>query len=220
MFPLTVAEAITVHKAQGATMAIVVVHIPKNIQKTALYVALSRASSLKGLYIVGTFNPTKPDPPTHRVVVEMARLRKEPLIPRFSMLKHVPKDVYQIISYNIQSAIAHTKHIIGDSTFINSDLILLQELWINNKDKIEIPGFVEVIRTNNDSNQRIANGSGIYVNQENQENVSNKFEFVFKNVQERIFITVTKFLSISVVNIYKNPHASLKSFKEIYKKKK
>ncbi len=55
-FPLICAEAITVHKSQGGTYAAVAVHTD-GMQRSHLYVAFSRATSIKGLFIVGKFKP-------------------------------------------------------------------------------------------------------------------------------------------------------------------
>lgn len=56
-FPLTLAWACTVHKVQGLTLSDVVVSFDLNRQKHfncgQIYVALSRATSLQGLHVVG-----------------------------------------------------------------------------------------------------------------------------------------------------------------------
>jgi len=58
-FPITCAEAITIHKSQGLTLPSVVVKLTSNnnirIDRRLLYVGCSRASSLEGLYLDGTF---------------------------------------------------------------------------------------------------------------------------------------------------------------------
>ncbi|GBP58779.1 ATP-dependent DNA helicase PIF1 [Eumeta japonica] len=59
-FPIVPAEGITIHKSQGATLEKVVVHISKNVKRSMLYVACSRAMSSFGLFLVvnsGTFKP-------------------------------------------------------------------------------------------------------------------------------------------------------------------
>ncbi|XP_044313295.1 ATP-dependent DNA helicase PIF1-like [Drosophila rhopaloa] len=64
-FPVVPAEAITIHKSQGATYSKVVVHTSPSMQRAALYVACSRATSAAGLYIIGPFVPQ--DPPRDRL---------------------------------------------------------------------------------------------------------------------------------------------------------
>lgn len=59
-FPL--AEAITIHKSQGQTFDCVCVDFrkAKRMTRPMTYVAFSRVTSLAGLYILGSFKPTKP----------------------------------------------------------------------------------------------------------------------------------------------------------------
>jgi len=58
-FPVLPAEAITIHKSQGATYSKVMVHTSPGMQRAALYVACSRATSAAGLYIIGPFVPPR-----------------------------------------------------------------------------------------------------------------------------------------------------------------
>jgi hypothetical protein len=76
-FPITIAEALTIHKSQGQTYMEVCVDLrnSRRITRQQLYVAFSRVTSLSGLYILGEFKP-----PVERdlnpVVIEMELLRK------------------------------------------------------------------------------------------------------------------------------------------------
>ena len=59
-FPITLAWACTVHKVQGLTLQNVVISFNLNKQRSfnygQVYVALSRATSLQGLHILGQVN--------------------------------------------------------------------------------------------------------------------------------------------------------------------
>ncbi len=70
-FPFVVVEGWTIHKGQGRPLDLVVVNISKIMEIALLYVALSRATSLSGLYIIGEFNAPRPRPPTDPVIIEM-----------------------------------------------------------------------------------------------------------------------------------------------------
>lgn len=59
---MVIAEALTIHKSQGSTYENVVVHLPSRYERALVYVALSRATTLNGLYLIGKFKKTKPDP--------------------------------------------------------------------------------------------------------------------------------------------------------------
>ena len=51
--PLVESEAMTIHKSQGQTYSSVAVNITKGMTQALLYVALSRATKLEGLYLFG-----------------------------------------------------------------------------------------------------------------------------------------------------------------------
>ena len=77
-FPLNCAEEKTIHKAQGSTSEKVVIHIKGNINFDirAWYVARSRATSVKSIFIDGQFRETQFN--IHdKARLEMERLRNE-----------------------------------------------------------------------------------------------------------------------------------------------
>lgn len=105
-FPIVPAEAMTVHKSQGGTYSKVVVTLKRAITRQLLYVACSRAINAKGLYILGQFNaPLRPDD-KELTIVEMARLRQNPLIPCFTFLR-TKHNCVQFMFHNIQSLHKH-----------------------------------------------------------------------------------------------------------------
>jgi len=56
--PLILAWALSIHKAQGQTLSPVKIDLGRTFEKGQAYVALSRATNLDGLQVVG-FDPTK-----------------------------------------------------------------------------------------------------------------------------------------------------------------
>lgn len=83
-FPLVPAEAVTIHKSQGSTLEKVVVHVKPGILRSMLYVACSRATCAQGLFIVTeSFRPPRPPSDHDSVVMEMIKLRLNPLIPTY-----------------------------------------------------------------------------------------------------------------------------------------
>jgi len=86
-FPFICFEAITIHKSQGSTFHSVVLYSQyhtstgkiRQIPRKALYVGLSRCTSLKGLYIHGKFAAPTPPSPEDKIVVEMAKVRQRPI---------------------------------------------------------------------------------------------------------------------------------------------
>lgn len=59
-FPLSPAEALTIHKSQGSTYESVCVNVKKHLTRQLLYVALSRVTSLSKLFIIGSFKAPLP----------------------------------------------------------------------------------------------------------------------------------------------------------------
>jgi len=73
-FPVVPAEAITIHKSQGATYSKVAVHLKRGIKRASLYVGCSRATSASGLFLLGDFVTSTIFGATN-VQVELERLR-------------------------------------------------------------------------------------------------------------------------------------------------
>ena len=85
-FPIVPACAITIHKAQGASCDSVVIQYNKNRDQQLVYVAMSRATSLEGLYITNaedhfTFYHGRGNssPNTRDIRDEYTRLARHPL---------------------------------------------------------------------------------------------------------------------------------------------
>ena len=79
-FPVVAAEALTIHKSQGQTYNEICLDLTnrRRITKAMVYVALSRTTDLKGIYIIGNFKPPKcrskqSDP----ILIELARLKRD-----------------------------------------------------------------------------------------------------------------------------------------------
>ncbi|ESK92032.1 dna repair and recombination protein pif1 [Moniliophthora roreri MCA 2997] len=72
--PLILAWAMSIHKSQGQTLHRVKVDLTKVFERGQSYVALSRASSLEGLQVIG-FNPKKVM--AHPKVIEWSKFLQE-----------------------------------------------------------------------------------------------------------------------------------------------
>lgn len=205
MYPLVISEGMTIHKSQGQSMEYVTARIEKGMDRTLMYVVLSRATKLSGLFILGEFNPPKKPDPHHKPTNEMKRLREnELLIPKFTHLRLVPSDVIQIVSHNVQSLRKHLSTVSGDRVFQSSHILLLQESWMT-FEKVNIPNKTETQR-NNFTGRPTARGTIIFAN-ENFE-IENTFEPVsYENLEQRIDITSCATKDLLLVNVYKNPKA-------------
>ena len=127
---MTLAWACTVHKVQGLTLDQVVVSTELVKQRAfnygQIYVALSRATSLEGLYISGEIanKHVKTNP---KVLEEYERLRNECMICHPTILQHHDSDTLTISLLNVRSLKKHSIDIKCDLRLFTSDLMALTE---------------------------------------------------------------------------------------------
>lgn len=145
-FPLIIAEAITIHKSQGATFESACVNVTKKLFRELLYVALSRVTKLSNLYIIGNFQP--PDPPRNddAVMLEIHRLQTEaPLKLSFNTLQS-PSDL--IVGYhNVVSFPKYRAHIVNDKWYSRCDVLICSETQTTEKIQPSLPGFQLAFRS-------------------------------------------------------------------------
>ncbi|XP_065356189.1 uncharacterized protein LOC135950582 [Calliphora vicina] len=126
-FPLVIAEGITIHKSQGATYSKVVVHTHNRMNRSALYVACSRATCASGLHIIGNFNPPRPLKTSDPVKIELERLRSERVRTNFDFMSN--NGLRKLYYQNIQSLQAHHEDISTDPTIMRANIICFVETW-------------------------------------------------------------------------------------------
>ena len=124
-FPLALAWACTVHKVQGLTLNKIVIRFELFKQRSfnygQIYVALSRATSHQGLYVLGKLEHKhiKADP---RVIEEYERLRNTSLLEDNSNFQ-----VHVFVLLNIRSLRKHSIGMKFDTKIFNCDMLLLTE---------------------------------------------------------------------------------------------
>lgn len=147
-FPLVAAEAVTIHKSQGSTLEKVVVHIKPGVPRSMLYVTCSRATCAQGLFVVTeSFRPPRAPSANDSIVMEMNKLRQNPLIPIYRFLRE-PHRSCQIMFHNVQSLRKHLQDIVTDPQVMASDIYLAVETWSCSQDSFDIINFEEIVRTN------------------------------------------------------------------------
>ena len=132
-FPLTLSAARTIHKSQGSTMDKVVVTLPNKRNPHMHYVALSRVTSLNGLYIK-EFNHEKIKV-REDVKEEVLRLRNF----RPETLSYVNPDVLssdclKVAFLNCRSLHAHIKDVKNDHDLEQMDIIAFAETRLTSTD--------------------------------------------------------------------------------------
>ncbi|UYV74027.1 hypothetical protein LAZ67_11001874 [Cordylochernes scorpioides] len=177
-FPCVPACAITIHKAQGGTFTTIVYKYSSKQPQQLVYVAMSRVTSIDGLYII-----TEKDSPlvfkhgrdgndsqtTRDIRNEYLRLRGHTLD---TITKQAVKfcddatDAGQLIVTNIncQSLSAHAADIETDTVIPRSDYLVLTETWMRDTcEPTPIKGYECVSRENNRSNSDINAAGGVAI---------------------------------------------------------
>ena len=132
------AWACTVHKVQGLTLNKIVISFELFKQRSfnygQIYVALSRATSLQGLYVLGKLEHKhiKADP---RVIKEYERLRNTSLLKENANFQVQADDpIISIVLLNIRSLRKHSIDIKFDTKIFNCDMLLLTETQLTPSD--------------------------------------------------------------------------------------
>jgi hypothetical protein len=160
--PLLSANAVTIPKSQGSSIPFVVVSVTtirkKKITREELYVACSRATSLNGLFINGNFVPPATPAPDNPVTLEMEKLRKNPLQFSLKFLQDFGEEFEKIYLHNVQSYVQHHPDVEADHCAMSSNFLALVEPHLRNSDKINLPAYTCIHRT--DCRQQI-NSEGV-----------------------------------------------------------
>ena len=150
-FPIALSWACTVHKVQGLTLENVVVSL--NLRKQRyfnygqIYVALSRATSLQGLHILGEMQ-SKHIKANPKVTEEYERLRdSSPYFDTLAEEQYSCDPVLTVSLLNIRSLRKHSEDIKFHAQLFNSDVLALTEtqLLANDSD-VEIKENLEPFR--------------------------------------------------------------------------
>ena len=158
-FPIVPACAITIHKAQGASFDSVVIQYNKNQDQQLVYVAMSRATSLEGLYITNSENHFtfyhgrgNNSPNTRDIRDEYTRLARYPL-PTLThkAMQFMGSDddeqqtaddtiFIKTVEFNTQSLLAHKEDVETDAVMQRADYFLLNETWMDEKNVVQLDG--------------------------------------------------------------------------------
>ena len=129
-FPLKLAWGCTIHKVQGLTVSKIVVSFQRRFNDGQAYVALSRAKSANGLYILD-FESEKIRA-SRRVKEEMSFLSKERSIAPFATFFSDTSSLF-LSTVNVRSLPMHASDLLRDPTFLMSDIAVLTETWLSHE---------------------------------------------------------------------------------------
>jgi len=135
--PMIPSFAITIHKSQGGTYEIVIVHL-KGLNRQLLYVACSRVTKASGLYLIGKFIPPAKPANNDEVMVEIKRLETEcPL----NIEIIFPEDINNsIVKFGFMQ-LSYQNHLIEVLNNKNFDFDILT---LKTNESFEIPGFIRL----------------------------------------------------------------------------
>jgi hypothetical protein len=213
-FPLVPAEAITIHKSQGATYQSVVVHADKRINRSLLYVGCSRATSAAGLAIVDRFTPPNPRSASDSLHLELCRQNSIQLTTKFSWLHSPRNGQMQLILHNIQSMAAHLDLVRKDSVYLNSDILLFVETWSIANQEYPIDGFLMASRSDCDGSVSKAMGSCCYVGNHLNDDIGTKGSNIVRQRNGVVSVAWVIIQDILVVSIYASPNTSVNNIIE------
>lgn len=142
-FPLTLAWACTIHKVQGLTLQNIVIGFNLFKQKSfnygQIYVALSRATTLLGIFIIGTIDSKhiKADPRVHE---EYKRLRATAKANITQLHQNLTTEIsgsnpsVYLTLLNVRSLSKHSIDVKHNPTVFNLDVLLLTETQLKPSD--------------------------------------------------------------------------------------
>ena len=139
-FPLTLSFACTVHKVQGLTQQKIVVSFQLNKQRSfnpgQMYVALSRVTSLNGLFLIGDYSKSAFKANTESEKEYLRLKNKENLLDCPVSLS--PQDNNLVVTLlNIRSLNKKYRSIKNYEQLVNNDLLLLTETHFTNESNTE-----------------------------------------------------------------------------------
>ena len=146
-FPIRLAFACTSHKVQGATILKprkAIINVTDTFAAAMLYVMFSRVCSLQQIFILNKFDEKKMYP-NKRALQELERLEIKSLNQNpTNWEKENNKKQLKISSLNCRSLKKHIDDIKSDKDLLKSDIICLQETWLENNtmsDDFQIENF-------------------------------------------------------------------------------
>ena len=152
-FPLKLAFASTAHKIQGATIPKpqkVILNVTDTFTAAMVYVMLSRVCSLSQILILNEFVETKMYP-NMRALKELERLDKISQNNNPTDWEKEDKNAIKISSLNCRSLRKHHQDILSDALLHKSDMITLQEIWLDSDeigDELNIPDYYLFLNSN------------------------------------------------------------------------
>lgn len=214
-FPLTPAEALTIHKGQGQTYQNICIDFTRStrITRQMLYVALSRVTKLSGLHILGKFKVPSPPKANDATICEINRLRTEMLLHMPFYNNESPKSTIKIAYHNVGSLRKHLPDIISDIWYTTAEILIFAETLLNKNDIIDVPKFFCLFEKRSDYTCR---GISVYVNNNIKSIVTKISDHVICGQKYRIDLLLLKVEEFYIITGYKSPSTPNSVFKSCF----
>lgn len=160
--PLLAANAMTIAKAQGSSLACVVVSTKRKLTREKMYVACSRATSLAGLFISGNFTPTEKPKDNDPVTLEMEILRSCPVTFTQVFFGDI-QSRFKFYFHNIENFNCYKEDLQSDPHIMSSNIVGLVEPHILENSRVDLEGFRLCARQNSRSTNQKTNSEGFLV---------------------------------------------------------
>ncbi|CAH2109137.1 unnamed protein product [Euphydryas editha] len=187
----------TIHKSQGGTFDQIVYEYDKIHPQQIVYVALSHVTSIEGLFIV-TFDDDETKFRFHHnrvqasstisLVQEFQRLSLNKLETKAkSVIDFITRDKgISLCTFNVQSLRKHSVDLI-DSVTEKTNILLLSETWLDNREECDIPNFNCITHFKRDFVRSV--GVAIYHNINDTTNlVTPNMSVIMNNIQDLHFL--------------------------------
>ena len=189
-FPVVESCAMTVHKAQGDTYQKVVYEYSKSHERTLVYIALSRATNIEGLFLINRKHDYKfyhkNDHPNYELQREFALLESRRLTTigekaKKFILNSFP-DNFSMCLLNVQSLKNHIRDSTHDFVIPLSKILTISETWLDNYDEFDVPGY-DIVSYFKRTNKRVG-GAAILIKKEYKNKLHIQKHRMYKTVKD------------------------------------
>ncbi|KAL7291611.1 hypothetical protein TKK_0014650 [Trichogramma kaykai] len=213
-FPLTPAEAITIHKSQGETYDKVCLDLRKLNKKyvthSMMYVALSRVRKLEDIYLLGRFIPLpkKKNNNIQEIIKEMNTNRQL----QISLSYDFPGNELKIIYHNVRSLKSNFSYIQNDDWYKQAHILILSETYTTSKNLYNLVNYTLIYES--DINNKDSKGLSCYITININAEIYKTYKYhqYVNNTLQQIELIWIKFNKYNILTGYKSPRTYKQTF--------